>query len=1401
MNASELLTELRNLGARVWVEGTELKLKAPKGALTEELRGELTRNKASLLAMLAPAADATEIPRVSRDGPIPLSSAQERLWFLDQLEPDLTAYNMWLGARLSGPLDRRALERTVEEIIRRHEILRACYRQGDRGPEQTFVSPRKVELEPLRNDAGLETVAWREEATKRLADLCREPYDLAEGPLFRYALAKITDEEHVVVLGMHHSVADGWSMGSLIDELSALYPAYLAGRESPLDELPIQYADFAVWQRAFRESAVYREEKAYWKAKLAGELPVLEFPTDRPRPPIQSYDGQNARRPIELGRLVELTKLANEERTTLFVALLALYLVLVRRTTGLEDILIGTPVANRERPELTDLLGFFSNTIVVRADLSGDPTFRELLRHTREECFDAFEHKQLPFEDLVDDLRPERSLSYTPIFQTIFLLEESPSDRMKFGDLEVEFLDLKASVSRNDVIFGLFRNPEKATLWAEYRTDLYDAVTIERLLAAYDALFASALAAPDTPISRLSVLDRTDRRKVVEQWNATDSAYPRDSTIVREFEARVAEHPKRVAAIFAKEEGGGADTLTYGELNRRANQVAHELIERGVGPDVLVGLSTERTLPMLVGLLGILKAGGAYVPLDAGYPQERLRFMIEDAELSIVLVQASLRDRLPEDSGTVMVLEGDAFDERSTENPEPRAGIRNLAYVMFTSGSTGRPKGVCVEHRSVLRLVSDPNFCTLGPDEVLLHFAPIAFDASTLEVWGALLRGGRMVVYPPTEPSLEDLGRVIREHGVTTAWLTAGLFSLMVEHRLEDLRGLRQLLAGGDVLPVPQVNRVLRELPHVRLVNGYGPTENTTFTCCHQISVGGEIQGSVPIGKPVSDTRVYILDANLEPVPVGVPGDLYAGGHGVARGYLRRPELTQERFVPDPFHPDPDARMYATGDGARWLPDGTIEFLGRRDAQVKVRGFRIELGEIESVLGEHAGVSECVVIVREDQPGDKRIVAYVVPDAEELDSATLRTALKLRLPEYMVPAHFVPLEELPLSPNGKVDKNALPSPDPSRDVEADYEVPSNETERKLAMIWQDVLGVERVGIHDNFFELGGNSLLSTQAMTKIRSAFEIELPLRRLFEDPTVADLARRIGGDAGEIAQRSYGETFDRCLIPLQPRGWKPPLFIIAGAHAHEDDFLRFVGSLLPHMPKDQPIYGFKARGLDGESAPHESAEAMAADYVREMRELQPEGPYLLAGNCVGGIVAFEMALQLRDAGQEVALLALLDTTAPVQEYRNYVSNHYRFWKLERFVDHWRKLGELSIGEKLSYLFERVRRKASRIVPLSEENKRRLRIEDVERKYSQVLADYKPRNFDGKVSLIINEEFQRHMPDAGWTPFVSGELEIRVAPGDHVTRLTANAAPSAQLLEACIADAMRESSVRSAVG
>ncbi|HEX6371118.1 MAG TPA: amino acid adenylation domain-containing protein [Longimicrobium sp.] len=1064
------------------------------------------------------------LEKIGRTRTAPASFAQERLWFLDRLRPGNASYNVPEAQRLSGPLDPRALERALAEVVRRHEALRTTFAEADGVPVQV-IAPFEGFTLAVEDLAGLDAQAREAEVARRVTDDAVRPFDLAAGPLLRARLLRLGDQEHVLLLCMHHIVSDGWSMGVLFHELSVLYAAFAAGEEPRLAPPPIQYADHAARQRERLAGDAVDRELAYWKARLAGAPTLLELPTDRPRPAVQTLEGAHVSAELSPVLLRRLQALARGEEATLYMVLLAAFQLLLSRYAGSDDVVVGSPVAGRRGSDEEALIGFFVNTLALRTDLSGDLTFRQLLRRVREVTLDAYEHQEVPFERVVEELHPERSLSYAPVFQAMFTLHDGRGPRGGLSALRMERVASEHGTTKFDLTLGMgVEDGFRAAL--EYSTDLFHASTAQRMLGHLERVLEQVAADPDTRLSALELADEAERRRVVVEWNRTEAAYPAEG-IAALFAEQAARTPNAVAVVCEDA------SLTYAELDERANRLARFLGKRGVVAESRVGICQERGVEMVVSLLAILKAGGAYVPLDPAYPAERLALMLADSAVQVLLTQESLRNRLPAAEGVAVVSIDAEREEIAAERAEPvdgGAGPRALAYVIYTSGSTGTPKGVAVEQRSVVRLVRGANYVDLGPGEAVLQAAPVSFDASTLELWGPLLNGGRVVIVPGSNPSLEELGGTLTRHGVTTLWLTAGLFQVMVQERLDDLRGVRQLLAGGDVLPVEQVRRVRERFPELRLINGYGPTENTTFTCCHTVD-GGWSGGPVPIGTPISNTRVYVLDAAMRPVPIGVPGELYAGGDGVARGYLNRPALTAERFVPDPF--SFGARLYRTGDRVRWtegsaevrecvsaeVEDGVrdthalthsrthaLHYLGRLDEQAKIRGFRIEPGEVETALRRHAQVDDCTVVVREDEPGEKRLVAYVVGDA---DADALRAHLRGRLPEYMVPAAFVSLDALPLTPNGKVDRRALPAPDFS--AEDLFVAPRTPVEEVLAGIWAEVLRLERVGVHESFFALGGHSLFATRVVSRIRAVLGVELPLRALFEGPTVAELARAV--------------------------------------------------------------------------------------------------------------------------------------------------------------------------------------------------------------------------------------------------------------------------------------------------
>jgi len=1096
-------------------------------------RAPAERAELELLRRAGPGAPG--IPRRAGSGPAPLSFAQQRLWFLEQLYPGTPLHNISRVIRLSGALDAEVLQRTLDAVVARHEALRTIIVTTNGTPMQVVTAASSVPM-VVTDLCGLAEPERDAEARRLVLEETRRPFDLARGPLFRGMLLRLEDGEHLLLLAMHHIVSDGWSMGVLSRELTVFYEAFTTGAPARLPDLPIQYADYAVWQRERLQGARLERELAYWREQLQGAPPVIELPTDRPRPPVQSPRGAKQSILLPPGVSRQLRALSQREGVTLFATVLAAFQTLLARHTGQDDIVVGSPIAGRTRTETEGLIGFFVNTLALRTDLSGDPTFRELLRRVREVTLGAYAHPDIPFEQLVEELQPERDMSRTPIFQVALAMQNVPHHKLELRGLTLRSEPTDSGTAKFDLT--LFVTEQGAGLRAamEYCTDLFDAGTIVRLLGHFRALLDSVAGDPDRRLSELPLLTEPERHQVLVEWNATTTDYPRDATVGDLFQSQAARTPDAVALIA---DGG---RLTYRELDARANRLAHYLRSRGVGPETRVGICLDRSVDLVVGVLGIVKAGAAYVPLDPSHPPDRLRFLLADAHVAVLLTESRHGGRLPRGCvATTICLD----DERAAIAREPagpphgRALAGNLVYVMYTSGSTGVPKGVAVPHRAVVRLVLGTDYFRGGPDEVFLQLAPVAFDASTFEIWGALLTGARLVIAPPGTLSLEEIGRVVREQGVSTLWLTAGLFHLMVDRGLDDLRGLRQLLAGGDVLSVAHVEWVLGELPDCRLLNGYGPTESTTFASCHPV-VAGDLLDSVPIGRPIANTRVYVLDGHMGPVPVGVPGELHLGGLGLARGYLGRPGLTAERFGPDPFGPafggELGGRLYRTGDRVRWRADGALEFLGRMDDQIKVRGHRVEPGEVEASLREHPAVRAAVVVAREDIPGEKCLVAYLVPEKPAPGVSELRTFLHQRLPDFMVPSAFVVLEELPLSPSGKVDRRLLPRPvGETPEVAEAFVAPRGPIEELLAGIWATVLRIDRVGVHDNFFELGGHSLLATQVISRILATLGVELPLRAIFEAPTVARLADHV-----VAAQHTEPSLQAPALVPVAREAYR---------------------------------------------------------------------------------------------------------------------------------------------------------------------------------------------------------------------------------------------------------------------
>ena len=1037
---------------------------------------------------------------------LPVSFAQERLWFLHRWEPGVSTYDVPVLFRLSGALDEAALERALRALVERHDSLRTLFREHEGRPVGHLAPVESFRL--VREERSTLSGPERAALLDRLARQEGErPFELATELPFRATLLRFGPEEHALYLNLHHIAVDGWSLPILLRELSALYAAFTKGTAPALPALPFRYADYAAWQRRRLDGPAFDALIGYWRERLRG-LASIDLPLRQQRP--KTWSSRGASVPVHLpGPLTDtLRALSRREGTTLFMSLAAVFSTLLGRYARQDDFAVAVPVAGRNLPELEGLVGFFVNTVVLRMDLSGDPTFSTLLGRVRKTCLEAFAHQEAPFERVVEALVPTRDPSRPPLARVSFILDnEAPNIGLELPGLSVGPLETSSEHAKFELAMRLVDTPEGLQGTLTYNVALFDPELMERMAEHFRVLVEAVAGNPEAPLSTFCLLTEGERRRVLVEWNDTRVPFPKESCIHELFEQEVARRPEAVAVEF------GAERLTYRRLDERANQLAHYLRRMGVGPDERVGLCLERSVELIVSLLGILKAGGAYVPLDPAYPRERLTMMLEDARPRVLVTTRALVGQLPVEGMEILFLEEAPVAREPGVPLRGGAGPRNLAYIDFTSGSTGRPKGVCIEHYTVARLVRGVDYAQLGEDETFLLIAPISFDASTLEVWGCLLNGGRLVVYPPRAPGdVRELEEVLRRHRVTTLHLTAGLFTQLVEAHIEALRGLHQLLTGGDVVSAPHVRRVLEELG-CPVTACYGPTESTTFASCHRMTRPEQVGEAVPIGKPIGNTSVYILDAGMQPVPVGVTGELYIGGDGLARGYLVNPALTAERFVPDPFGGEPGARLYRTGDQARWRKDGVLEFLGRRDTQVKLRGYRVEPGEVEAVLRTHPGVKEAVVVVREDVPGDKRLVAYVAPGEPVPSVSELRAWSEEKLPEYMVPAAYVVLSALPLTVNGKVDRKALPAPDASALAAREYVAPRNPTEEVLAGLWAELLNVERVGIHDDFFSLGGHSLLATRLVSRVRSVLGVELGLRSVFEASTIALQAELLGG------------------------------------------------------------------------------------------------------------------------------------------------------------------------------------------------------------------------------------------------------------------------------------------------
>ena len=1301
----------------------------------------------------------------------PLSFAQQRLWFMDKLEPGSSVYNVPEAFRLKGSLNAIALERSVREIAQRHESLRTTFGQVDGQPVQIIAADATPDF-AVADLTHLPTVEGEREAWRLISEDANGPFDLERGPLLRLRLVRLAEDEHVLLINMHHIVSEGgWSMGVFLRELNVLYNSFAAGQLSPLSGLEIQYGDYSTWQREWLRGNVLDELLAFWKTQLQGASSLLELPLDRPRPASQTYHGGRESLLLPASLKASLQRLGNHENATLFMTVLAAFKTLLFRCTQQEDVVVGVPVAGRNSPETHDLIGLFVNALALRTDLSGNPTFRELLQRVRQVCAGAYAHDDVPLELLVETLKPERSLAYSPLFQVMFAYQNAPREPLDLDGLVASPFDVEIRTSMFDLRLFVWEQPKGLLTTLEYNTDLFDRSTAQRLLGHLQVLLEGLAADPDQHISHLPLLSDWERRTLLGDWNQTRADYP-DRGIHLLFEQQAERTPEATAVVFEDQQ------LKYGELNRKAHQLAHHLRTLGVKQETPVGVCLERSVDMVTGILAVLKAGGAYVPLDPSYPHERLRYIVEDSGLSLMLTNSRLTDRIPTGRVEAVFLDRAWPQQASTSGWEASNAIDQAAYVIYTSGSTGWPKGVVATHRGTLnRLAWMWARYPFLEDDICCAKTSLSFVDSVSEIFGPLLRGVPLVIIGDDDvKDVRRLVNILHQYRVTRLVVVPSLLREILRMAPSlglDRSSLRMVITSGEELTRELAQEFTKTFgPDTILLNLYGSSEVAGDITYFEVTEGRDDE-RVPIGRPIANTQIYIVDPNLNPTPIGVTGELLAGGANLARGYWNRPDLTAEKFIHDPFAAT-GGRLYRTGDLARWRPDGNIELVGRVDHQVKIRGYRIEMGEIESVLAQHPGLERVVASVTQDSAGDKLLVAYVVNkgDAKPTPSE-LRNYLKDRLPNYMVPSAFVALDQLPLTPNGKIDRRALPT---ARTEETSGDItPSDELEARLRDIWCYVLGLNSIGLNDDYFELGGHSLLAVRLFAEINREFDIQLPLGTLFRASTV----RRMS----EVIRSEGVQRVRSAIVHIQRDGLKPPIFCIGPLNGEVLLFRR----LAMELGREQPLYGLEPFGLGDRASALLRVENIAAYYIEQMKAGGKDRPYCLLGYSFGGLVAIEMAQQLCERGESVPVVVLIDAIYPAgckaREAFDQRLRRYRY-----------NLREIVFGPHgLGHLYSRLKRRyvklvysAASVVGTPLPNLARSIVD------RQLLAsdNYRARPYAGRVFLFKAEsrpEFFDGGAELGWKGILS-HLEIHEVPGDHGTINTGtNLKILAKKLKSCI--------------
>lgn len=1300
-------------------------------------------------------------PREEDEAPV-LSFSQQRLWFLDQLISNSPLYNVPVAVRLEGHLNVAALQQSLTEIVRRHKVLRTRYELVDGAPLPVIANTYSVDLNfhDLASGSPTQDEKVAEERIKQDSNL---PFDLKQGPVLRTSLYRLNENVHIFVVVIHHIAFDGWSASLFLTELKVLYSAYCEGRRSPLRELPLQYEDFAAWQRKWLQGAALEAQLSYWTRQLSGIPEALAMPADYSADKI-THRGAGLSFALSGALMHRIAELSQSENASVFMTLLASFQLLLHRYSGQSTVIVGTPIANRKQSEIEGLIGFFGNTLALRSDLSQGLTFRQLLRQVRAVTLDGYANQDLPFERLVQELHLDRTLNQHPVFQVMFSLQNLRHETLTMQGLRGRLIDTESEWVKFALHLSLIEQPDGTTGTLRYSTDIFTSETAARMLENWQCLMHEIVRNADAEALRLPLLTSSQREKVIVGWNQTQREFDRAGWIHELFEQQVKAAPRNVALITETE------SLSYQELNSRSNRLAHRLQELNVGPESRVGVYMERSADMVAALLAILKAGGAYVPLDPSYPPERLEYMMKDAALELVLTQQRFEPALK--AYNLRLISVDSIWEQishdSSGNLNTHLTGENLAYIIYTSGSTGQPKGAMNRHQGIRnRLLWMQEYLSLTSADRILQKTPFSFDVSVWEFFWPLLAGaGLVMARPGGHQDGKYLKDVIAEQRITVLHFVPSMLEVFLEEdNLESCSSMRHVICSGEALSWKLAERFLGRMT-AELHNLYGPTEaavDVTYWRCRRDSQLRKI----PIGRPIANLEMYVLDPELLPVPQGVNGELYIGGAGVGRGYWNKPQLTAERFIPHPFQTG--ERLYRTGDSGKWLSSGVIEYTGRVDHQIKLRGYRIELGEIESALRRHAHIRDAVVVAREDHPGKKQLAAYLMTEpGNTLPEADLQCFLRQKLPEYMIPATFLFLERFPLLANGKIDRKALPAPAQS-EIPHGLTGPRDAIEVELCNIWQEVLSIPEVGIDQNFFALGGHSLSAIQLVSRIKKRLQHEIPVSALFQFSTVAEVA--------SLVRKKTGTQAARALVRIQPAGDKPPFFWV---HAIGGNVLSY-WSLASSLGTEQPFYGLQSLGLDGSVPPLNRISEMAATYIDEIRTVQPAGPYCLGGWSLGGLIAYEMAQQLHRHDEQVELLALIDTELPSTGEASEKNSAMPANGLIRAL-----LPNLNIevdGESLAGLTE----DQQLLVVLDAGKKTRRLPPDFSLEHGQNLlrvfrANLTARNsyaadpYPGKITFFRASEPAKGRParlDSEWEKLALSGMEVYDIPGNHFTMLS----------------------------